>query len=70
MIRLLKAFTEYYQIEHEFGNHGVSRGDAIVILRKLKAEGRFGELIDKIQDQGHSGSPIELHHLDLKLDEL
>jgi hypothetical protein len=66
----LAAFTGFYQIEHELGNRGVSRSDAILILRKLKAEGRYGELIDKIQDRSNSNSPIELHHLDVALDEL
>ncbi len=58
----LKAFKGYYDIESDLGRRGVNRGDAIAILRYLKANHQFTAIIEKM-DSNHS--PTECRSFDL-----
>ena len=49
----LKAFSGYYDIERALTERNVSRSQAIVILKYLKASDRFNDVIDKM-DSTHS----------------
>ncbi|WP_157800946.1 hypothetical protein [Bacillus solitudinis] len=57
-----EAFSGYYDIEPELGKRGVSRGKAIVILTLLKAQGRFTNLIVKMDSPK---SPVECKRFEL-----
>ena len=52
----LSKFKGYYDIEHDLERRGVSRGEAIVILKYLKANGRFTDVIDRMDT---TNSPTE-----------
>lgn len=58
----LEKFKGFYDIEHELDSKGVSRGDAIRILKFLKANHQFTEIIDKMDT---SNSPSECRRFDL-----
>lgn len=52
----LKTFKGYYDIENELTERGVDRSQAIKILRRLKAQGAYTDVIAKMDS---SGSPAE-----------
>jgi hypothetical protein len=52
----LDQFNGYYDIEHKLEEHGITRSKAIKILTLLQAEGRFTNVISKMDS---SGSPTE-----------
>ena len=58
----LQTFNGFYNIEHELSNGGVGRGQAIEILRYLHADGRFNEVITRMDS---SGSPSECRKFEL-----
>ncbi len=51
----LKNFRGFYDIERELEQRGVHRSDAIAILRYLKANHQFTDVIEKM-DSSHSPS--------------
>jgi hypothetical protein len=51
----LAAFKGYYDIEHEITGSGISRGEAMLVLKYFYAEGAYTEVIDKM-DSSHSPS--------------
>ena len=53
---MLDNFSGYYEIEDRLKKLNIGPGKAMVILRYLKAEGRYEGLIEKM-DSG--GSPTE-----------
>lgn len=57
-----KELSGFYDIEHTLSANGVSRSDAIRIFKYLKADNRYGDLMEKM-DSGHS--PMECRNLDL-----
>jgi hypothetical protein len=52
----MKAFKGFYELETKFSAVGIDRGQANKILRYYYAEGRFEDLIDKMDT---SDSPTE-----------
>lgn len=58
----LKAFKGFYDIESDLQRRGVDRVEAIRILRYLKANHQFTEVIAKMDS---SGSPSECRRFDL-----
>lgn len=58
----LKNFRGFYDIEGELGRRGVDRSDAIAILRYLKANHQFTDVIEKMDS---SGSPAECRRFEL-----
>lgn len=58
----LKNFRGFYDIEEELRQHGVDRSDAIAILRYLKANHQFTDVIEKM-DSSHS--PTECRRFEL-----
>lgn len=58
----LKMFKGFYDIENELGRSGISRSDAIQIFRLLHAEGRFIEVLEKMDS---TGSPSECRRFQL-----
>jgi len=58
----LLNFKGYYDIEPELKNNDVSRGAAIRILKYLKANNQFTEIIDKM-DTSHS--PTECRRFEI-----
>lgn len=58
----LAAFQGYYQIENQLESGGVDRADAIVIFKYLQAQGRFTDLIMKMDS---SQSPSECRKFDM-----
>jgi hypothetical protein len=58
----LKAFKGFYDIERELQNRGVDRSAAIRILKYLKANNQFTDIIGKMDS---SGSPSECRRFDL-----
>lgn len=59
----LSKFKGYYDIERDLKRHGVSRGEAIVILKYLKESRRFTDLIDRM-DTSHS--PAECRTFEIR----
>ncbi|MGG0569760.1 hypothetical protein ABE033_13755 [Priestia megaterium] len=51
----LSAFTGYYDIEHKLEAAGIGRSKAIRILTLLKAEGRFTNVIEKMDSSNSPG---------------
>ena len=62
----LAQFQGFYDIEDELRSRGINRVDAMKILKFLKADYRFTELIDKMDS---SGSPTECRTFELYEDE-
>lgn len=58
----LKSFKGFYDIERELEQRGVDRSDAIAILRYLKANHQFTDVIEKM-DSSHS--PTECRRFEL-----
>jgi hypothetical protein len=65
----LGDFKGYYDIERELEAKGIARWHAIVLLSMFKLQGRFTEMVEKIENAS-PGSPIELHHLGVDESEL
>lgn len=59
----LATFRGYYDMEPAIKAAGISRHEAIVILTKFRLEGRFVDVIDKIEGGRDGGSPSELLNL-------
>ncbi|MBH8609109.1 hypothetical protein [Thermoactinomyces sp. CICC 10521] len=59
---LLEQFIGYYQIENDLKKHGISRDKAIRILKYLYADGRYTNVIDKMNS---NGSPVECKKFNL-----
>ena len=59
----LKNFRGYYQIEKQLSQRGISRTDAIQILTYWKSDGRFVDIIEKMNS---SGSPVECKTFELR----
>lgn len=58
----LKNFRGFYDIERELDQRGVDRSDAIAILRYLKANHQFTDVIEKMDS---SYSPTECRRFEL-----
>ncbi|HCB12101.1 MAG TPA: hypothetical protein DEP36_00820 [Gammaproteobacteria bacterium] len=58
----LKNFTGFYGIERALQQQGVDRSDAIAILRYLKANHQFTDVIEKMDS---SDSPTECRRFEL-----
>jgi hypothetical protein len=58
----LKDFKGYYDIEHKLSKVSIDRPTAIKILRYLKANGSYLELIEKMNSEY---SPVECRKFDL-----
>ncbi|MGZ4977010.1 MAG: hypothetical protein ACXV8O_07655 [Methylobacter sp.] len=61
-VEQLKAFKGFYDIERELQNRGVDRSAAIRVLKYLKANNQFIDIIGKMDS---SGSPSECRRFDL-----
>ncbi|MED4124139.1 hypothetical protein P4641_09130 [Halalkalibacterium halodurans] len=59
----LEGFNGYYDIERKLESQGITRSQAIKIITLLKAEGRFTNVIDKMDS---SGSPSECRTFELR----
>ncbi|MEV9639490.1 hypothetical protein ABZ756_02180 [Mammaliicoccus sciuri] len=58
----LNNLKGYYDIEHKLEDRGIDRSDAIRIFTQLKAEGRFVNVIEKMDS---SNSPGECRTFDI-----
>lgn len=63
----LESFTGFYEIEDELRSRGVSRSDAIRILKYLRSSRCYTQLIDKM-DSSNSPGEFTIFELDEELD--
>ena len=62
----LEQFKGFYDIENELQSREITRVDALKILKFLKADDRYTDLIDKMDS---TGSPTECRTFELYNDE-